>query len=152
MKSIKAPLLVASLSLFSSLASACKWDDDSYDNRCPFVPCYDDWQCASGTCMLRDNDLFDTDGKGVCQPPGWLFAIMIIAAVLIVAGFITLCVCCCCCCCRKRRSEQDVHVYNHLIDANGNPYVVETNTNKKNNKKGKKEKQEPQTVSTYYAD
>ena len=96
-----------------TLASACTFNDDSWTNRCPFVECYLDSQCAYGSCNYKFDD-------GFCEPPSWLIAIMVIAGVLILASFIL----CLVCCCRRRRLKNELHVYNHLVDANGKPITV----------------------------
>lgn len=130
-------LLLANLALLgATLVQACDWNKDSL-NKCPFMPCRYDFECSTSSCTLQDNGISD-DGYGICKPPGWLLAIIIIVAILILAGFITCIVCCCCCCCRRRRVDNEVHVYNHLIDQNGNPYVVKKIEGKQSKKKAGK--------------
>jgi hypothetical protein len=106
------------------------------------MPCQYDFQCSSNKCTLNDNGV---SNYGICKPPGWLIAVIVIAGLLLLGGLIALCVCCCCCC-RRRRLSRELHVYNHLVDANGRPIAIETTDKKK--KKGA----QPVHVTAHYPD
>ena len=80
------------LAVCLSLAAACNTDDDAAYNKCPFVSCYSDYECASGECDWYNN-------HGICRLEDWHIAVISIVGVLILIAFIS----CCVCCCRRRR-------------------------------------------------
>ena len=51
---------------------------------------------------------------------GWLIAVIVLAGVIFLAAIVL----CCVCCCRSRRLKQELHVYNHTVDAQGRPLLI----------------------------
>ena len=108
--------ILAALAL--GLAQACSTGSDASSNKCPFEPCIANAQCASGTCRWPDGD----PTEGYCTLQGWLIAVIVIASIVLFAIFVLLCVCCCSCC-RGRKVREELHIYNHHVDAQGNPLL-----------------------------
>ena len=96
------------LGLFVACTSACSFNNDNYYDRCGFMMCSSDHECASGDCMFAS---YPRDG--LCFPDGWMIAIFIIFGVLIISCIIG---CICCCCCRRSpaaANQEKVVVYQY---------------------------------------
>ena len=109
-------LLCASLLL--GFAKACSTGSDVSSNKCPFEPCLTNSQCASGTCRWPDGD----PTSGYCTLQGWLIAVIVVASIILFAIFVMVCICCCRCC-KARRVKEELHIYNHHVDAQGRPLL-----------------------------
>ena len=103
MQIVKAFIFLSAL--FLTAVSACTTDDRSANDRCPFVDCRKDEECASGSCHQTD----DIIGDGYCNMQGWLIAVIVIASLLVFGALVL----CCVCCCRQRQLKKELHVHNY---------------------------------------
>ena len=84
--------LIAALCL--AAVQACSFDGDSIYNRCLFMDCYSDLNCASSDCVG-----FSAYNYGYCAPETYQLVLLILVPLTCLIS----CIACCVCCCRRRK-------------------------------------------------